>query len=217
MVMTQERPTTRPLRADARRNRDLIVAAAAELFRAAGMTIQMDAVAHRAGVGVGTVYRHFPTKEALLVELVVHRMELLVDEAEAAMAGEDPAAGMRRFIHGLARIMADDAGLVESLGATMGEPDDCAFYRQELMDRKRALVARAQADGLVRSDLKAEDFDGLMCGMGSAIQIGASPALIAEVLLDGLHVPKSAVEAFPVDVVPAEVVPVVAPVPASAF
>jgi AcrR family transcriptional regulator len=210
MVMTQERPA-RPLRADARRNRDLIVAAAADLFRSAGMTLQMDAVAHRAGVGVGTVYRHFPTKEALLVELVVHRLELIVDEAEVAMAGEDPAAGMRKFIHGLARIMAEDAGLVESLGATMGQPDDCVFYRQELMDRKRSLVARAQADGLVRSDLDAEDFDGLMCGMGSAIQIGASPALIAEVLLDGLHVPKAPADEASVPVV------ATAPVRTSAF
>jgi AcrR family transcriptional regulator len=189
MVMTQERPT-RPLRADARRNRDLIVAAAAELFRTEGMTLQMDAVAQRAGVGVGTVYRHFPTKETLLVELVVHRLEVIVDEAEAAMAGDDPAAGMRQFIMGLARIMGEDAGLVESLGAAMGEPETCAFYRQDLMDRKRALVAQAQADGLVRSDLSTEDFDGLMCGMGSAIQFGAKAELIADVLLDGMHVPK---------------------------
>jgi hypothetical protein len=79
------------------------------------------------------------------------------------------------------------------------------------MDRKRSLVARAQADGLVRSDLDAEDFDGLMCGMGSAIQIGASPALIAEVLLDGLHVPKAPADEASVPVV------ATAPVRTSAF
>lgn len=185
----QERPT-RPLRADARRNRDLIITAAAELFRTAGMTLQMDAVAQRAGVGVGTVYRHFPTKEALLVELVVHRLEVIVDEAEAAMAGDDPATGIRHFFTAVAQIMIEDAGLVESLGAAVGEPDDCAFYREELHQRKRALVTRAQADGLVRPDLQTEDFDGLMCGLGAAIQCGANVDVIVDVLLDGMHVPK---------------------------
>ena len=191
MVTTQERPT-RPLRADARRNRDLILTAAAELFRTAGMTLQMDAVAQRAGVGVGTVYRHFPTKEALLVELVVHRMEVIVDEAEAAMAGDDPAAGIRRFFVAVARIMVEDAGLVESLSAVVGEPESCAYYREELHQRKRALVARAQEDGLMRDDLSTEDFDGLMCGLGAAIQCGADADAIVDVLLDGLHVPKGA-------------------------
>jgi AcrR family transcriptional regulator len=189
MVMTQEGPT-RPLRADARRNRDLILTAAAELFRTAGMTLQMDAVAQRAGVGVGTVYRHFPTKEALLVELVVHRLEVIVDEAEAAMAGDDPASGIRGFFAAVARVMLEDAGLVESLSMGIGAPDTCVFYRQELMDRKRALVAGAQAAGLVRPELTTEDFDGLMCGLGVAIQSGANAELIVDVLVDGLHIPK---------------------------
>jgi AcrR family transcriptional regulator len=191
MVTMQERPV-RPLRADARRNRDLIVTAAAELFKTAGMTLQMDAVAQRAGVGVGTVYRHFPTKEALLVELVVDRMETLVDEVEAMMAGDDPADGMRRFVHGVACLMSDDNGLVEALNLTaVNDPDTCAYYRQEIADRKRALVRRAQEGGLVRSDLRSEDFDGLMCGLGAAIQSGADPRMMADVLLDGLQVPPS--------------------------
>ncbi len=189
MVMTQERPT-RPLRADARRNRDLIMAASDALFRAEGTAFQMDAVAQRAGLGVGTVYRHFPTKEALLVELIVHRLEQTIGEAEAVMAEEDPAAAMRQFILGMARIMGSDAGLRETLGTACG-PEDCAFYRQELWERKVALVERAQASGMVRGDLRVEDFDGLMCGMGAAISFGATPELIAEVVLDGMHVPKS--------------------------
>jgi AcrR family transcriptional regulator len=180
----------RPLRADARRNREAILTAADELFRADGSAIQMDAVAHCAKVGVGTLYRHFPTKEALVVELVIHRLETCLDEAERALNEEDSAVAMRKFITGLVDVMADDAGLREVLGTF--DQDECQFYREELHHRKVALVTRAQADGIVRPDLTADDFGGLMCGLGAAMQAGASARMVGEVLLDGLHVPRVA-------------------------
>jgi AcrR family transcriptional regulator len=186
MVMMQERPV-RPLRADARRNRELIITAADELFRVEGAAVQMDAVAHRAGLGVGTLYRHFPTKEALLVELVIHRFEASLAEAEEALAESDSGVAMRRFVAGIVKIMTEDAGLQTAL--TNGDPDQCAFYRDELMERKRALVSRAQADGMVRADLTLDDFSALMCGLGASIQAGGTPQLVIDILLDGMHVP----------------------------
>ena len=80
----------RPLRADARRNRERVIAAARAVFAEHGRDAQMDDVARRAGVGVGTVYRHFPTKEALLVALALDAFERVVAEARRALENPDP-------------------------------------------------------------------------------------------------------------------------------
>jgi AcrR family transcriptional regulator len=191
MVLTQS-PPNRPLRADARRNREAIVTAADDLFRTQGMALQMDEVAQRAGLGVGTVYRHFPTKEALTVELVVHRMDVVIDRAERAMETEAPAVAIRGFIHALAELMAEDVGLRETFQVQTtadAQREECAYYRQDLHDRKFALVQRAQEAGTVRADLAVEDFDALMCGMGQSILAGGNPGLMADVLLVGMRVP----------------------------
>jgi AcrR family transcriptional regulator len=192
MVMTQGQAAdqaTRPLRADARRNREAILAAADELFRTDGMAFQMDQVAQRAGLGVGTVYRHFPTKDALFIELVVHRMDTLLEEAESAMAECDPAVAIRQFIHGAATFMGSDAGLRAALGAT-ADPANCAVFRQDLWDRKLSMVTRAQQAGAVRADLTVTDLDALMCGLGAAIDSGGDPGRLADVILDGMQVPR---------------------------
>ena len=192
MVLSQKPPTTRPLRADARRNREAIVAAADDLFRTDGMALQMDEVAQRAGLGVGTVYRHFPTKEALTVELVQCRVESTINRAELTMQHCDPAAALRRFIRDMAVVMGEDIGLRESFQvqvAADNQLDECVYYRKDLHERKLAIVKQAQDAGVVRGDLALEDFDALMCGMGQAIVAGGNPALIADVLLEGMRVP----------------------------
>lgn len=193
MVLSQKPPTSRPLRADARRNREAIVAAADDLFRADGMALQMDEVAQRAGLGVGTVYRHFPTKEALTVELVQYRMETMIGRAEETMQTCDPASAVRTLITDMAVLMSEDAGLRESFQVQVladNQLDACVYYRQDLHERKLAMVKRAQEAGVVRSDLTLEDFDALMCGMGQAIVAGGNPKLIADVLLEGMRVPR---------------------------
>jgi AcrR family transcriptional regulator len=83
-------PDDRPLRADARRNREKVLAAARAEFSEHGRDAQMDEVARRAGVGVGTVYRHFPTKEALIEALMVDSFQMIAAEARAALEIEDP-------------------------------------------------------------------------------------------------------------------------------
>ncbi len=83
-------PGEQPLRADARRNREKVLAAARAVFSEHGRDAQMDDVARRAGVGVGTVYRHFPTKEALIEALMVAAFETIAEAAEAALEIEDP-------------------------------------------------------------------------------------------------------------------------------
>ncbi|NUR60627.1 MAG: TetR/AcrR family transcriptional regulator [Catenulispora sp.] len=193
MVLTQSSPT-RPLRADARRNREAIITAADDLFRTQGMALQMDEVAQRAGLGVGTVYRHFPTKEALTVELVNHRAEAVITRAEQAMVTRAPAEAIRGFIHSMAKLMASDVGLRETFqlqSVADAQIDECAYYRQDLHARKFALVRQAQEAGMVRPDLAVEDFDALMCGMGQAVLAGGNPSLIADVILVGMRVPSA--------------------------
>ncbi|MEY9854450.1 AcrR family transcriptional regulator [Catenulispora sp. GAS73] len=196
MVLSQKPPTSRPLRADARRNREAIVAAADDLFRVDGMSLQMDEVAQRAGLGVGTVYRHFPTKEALTVELVQCRVESTIGRAEETMRDCDPASAVRRFIIDMAVLMGEDVGLRESFEVQVladNQLDECVYYRQDLHQRKLAMVKQAQEAGVVRGDLALEDFDALMCGMGQAIVAGGNPKLIADVLLEGMRVPREPV------------------------
>jgi AcrR family transcriptional regulator len=186
------------LRADARRNREAIMGAADDLFRTDGMALQMEEVALRAGLGVGTVYRHFPTKEALTVELVQRRMDSIIRRAEQTMATCDPAGALRRFIADTAALMAQDVGLRESFQMQVvadNELEECAYYRQDLHERKLAMVRRAQEAGVVRQDLGLEDFDALMCGFGQSILAGGNPELMADVLLTGLRVPPAEPEA----------------------
>ena len=89
-MTTPDTQTPKPLRADARRNRERIIAAARTVFAERGVEAQMDDVAREAGVGVGTVYRHFPHKEALLGELVAAKFRAFGDNAERALEVEDP-------------------------------------------------------------------------------------------------------------------------------
>src|SRR3954462_4559234 len=87
-----------PLRADARRNRERVLRAASEAFAESGLGVPLDAIAARAGVGPGTVYRHFPTKEALFQSVVTARLEDLVAEAQGLADADDAGAALRTFL-----------------------------------------------------------------------------------------------------------------------
>src|SRR6476646_613671 len=106
----------RVLRADARRNREAVIAAAKKLFADQGLEAQMPDVAKAAKVGVGTVYRHFPTKEDLIAALAEERFERLAEKAREGIANDDSWEGLCEFIRVSARIQADDRGLCEVMG-----------------------------------------------------------------------------------------------------
>src|SRR5262249_49101238 len=108
-------PAARPLRRDAERNRQRILQAAAEVFTEQGLRATLDDVADRAGVGVGTVYRRFPDKEALVEALFTERLDKLVGFAEQALADPDPWAGLVDLLERAATIMAGDRGLRQIL------------------------------------------------------------------------------------------------------
>jgi AcrR family transcriptional regulator len=156
----------RPLRADARRNREKVLAAAREAFAEHGRDAQMDDVARRAEVGVGTVYRHFPTKEALFVALLEDTFARIADRARLALEREDAWEAFTELMWDAGESLAGDRALAEAMQADLSiEP--CPGQR-ELGEITTELMARAQAAGTMRPDAVVDDIPMVMCGIGSA-------------------------------------------------
>jgi AcrR family transcriptional regulator len=183
-----------PRRADAVRNRKRILAAARELFAEHGFDTQMEQIASRAGVGVGTVYRHFPNKCDLLEALIVERFAGLSEAAREGIANPDPWAGFEGFMRYSAEVMAGDRALSEAMferPETMRASAEAAGM-PELLDE---LVGRAQSGAGLRDDMRWEDVPGLICGLGRALVDGKVGPLemswerYLQVILDGLRAP----------------------------
>ena len=162
----------RPMRADARRNRLRILQAARELFASDQPDVQMDDVARRAGVGVGTVYRHFPDKQALMGELVRERFGFFNETLAGALAdeGADPFEALAGALRTTAGSMADDAAT--RFAFTSGGEGVFAHAAEEMVmftDLSATLVARAKVAGELMPEFQAEDIPMLMCGVCAAI------------------------------------------------
>jgi AcrR family transcriptional regulator len=192
---TKPAPIERALRADARRNREAVINAAKELFAELGLDAQMPDVARRAKVGVGTVYRHFPTKDDLIAALVVERFERLAQKAAEGLEADDAWEGISGLIRFAAEIQADDRGLCEVMGSRP-EVMDAAARAVELPELCELLVKRAQRTGQLRRDLTWEDIPMIACGLGTITQATVGPAAgrwprLVEIVLDGLRAPGS--------------------------
>ena len=186
----------RVLRADARRNREAVIEAAKRLFADEGLDAQMPDVAKAAKVGVGTVYRHFPTKDNLIAALVAQHFEQLAAKAGACLEMDDPWQGLCDFIKFSAQIQADDRGLCEVIGSRP-EVMDAAAREAGLPELCERLVKRAQRSGELRRDLTWQDIPMITCGLGRITQATVSPAVgrwprLVEIILDGLRAPGSA-------------------------
>jgi AcrR family transcriptional regulator len=185
----------RPLRADARRNRAKVIAAARRQFSKRGLDTQVDEIARDAGVGVGTVYRHFPTKDALLEALAQDKFEALAEVTREALALEDPWQGFVDVMTYAARRMSEDLALAEAMDQR-SELCGAAAEAAGLRELTPELVARAQASGDLRPDLTADDIPSLICGLGRAVRTGSpgAPAMswdrYLEIILAGLRVPQ---------------------------
>jgi AcrR family transcriptional regulator len=161
-------PGDRPLRADARRNREKVLTAAREVFSEHGREAQMDDVARAAGVGVGTVYRHFPTKEALIEALMVAAFEAIAAQAEAALEVEDPWEAFTSVLWRGAEIMAADRALSEVFASIPGAMEAAMPTVEGLNETMSKVIARAQEAGALRADMIVDDIPMVMCGIGSA-------------------------------------------------
>jgi AcrR family transcriptional regulator len=182
----------RPLRADARRNRERVLRAAQELFTADGLSVPLDEVARRAGVGAGTVHRHFPTKEALLAAIVVDRVEQLVAQGHALAASPDPEAALLQML----TLMLDEGAVSHPLKAALAGTDfDLRAAAPDAAAGLHAAVAvlleRAQLAGQVRRDLDADDVMSLLAGVFGMYQHANADAeraaRLRDVLFDGLR------------------------------
>jgi AcrR family transcriptional regulator len=152
----------RPLRRDAQLNRQRIIEAAREVFAVRGLAATLDDVAHRAGVGIGTVYRRFPTKEALVEAALEDRLAEFAGAAEAALRAPTGWDGLVMFLRVVAEMHAADRGLRDvALGGGFG-----AQHHERIGERMEPLVhqliERAHGEGSLRPDVTAEDLPPLL-------------------------------------------------------
>jgi AcrR family transcriptional regulator len=161
----QNEQAPRKLRADAARNRARVLDVAYAAFAAEGLAVPIDEIARRAGVGAGTVYRHFPTKESLFRAVAANRIEQILEHARALTDERDPGDALFAFLATLVAEAATDQGLVEALA---GEGFDLADAAPDAEERFMAtlgdLLDRAQAAGAVRADVTPRDLKTLLVG-----------------------------------------------------
>jgi AcrR family transcriptional regulator len=192
MATIADTPTTaeRPLRSDARRNREKIVTAAREIVARQGEAAQIDDVARLAGVGVGTVYRHFPNKDALMGELLRICVGECAEATRAAAELEDPWEAFAQMIRGACENAASDAASRRTWQAAGNDAlPYAAAEKAELNAVAALLIDRAHAAGELRRDFTLDDMPGLMCGLGAAIDAMPEPerwSRLVEFALDGL-------------------------------
>jgi AcrR family transcriptional regulator len=184
------------MRADARRNHEAIVCAARALFAEKGMDAQMDEIARRAKVGVGTVYRHFPAKEDLLDGLIARRFERLAERAAEAvdMASQgEPWEAFRGFIEWSAALQAGDRALSEAM-ASRSERMHAAAVASGLVPQLELLLDLVKRAGALREDLVVEDIPAMVCSVGSvAVAAAEKPGWrwdrVLAIWLDGVRAP----------------------------
>lgn len=183
---------TRPLRSDAERNRKRILEAARDVFAERGVAATLDDVAHRAGVGVGTVYRRFPTKETLAEAVFVDRLEELVALAERSLGAPSGWEGLTSFLRTVADMQAADRGLRDVvLGSGFGTRH-FAEVGERMVPLIERLFARAQAEGKLRADASVNDMPIVMMLVSEVAHhsAGVRPDVhrrYLELLIDGLR------------------------------
>jgi AcrR family transcriptional regulator len=189
-------PASRALRADARRNRQAVLAAARERLAEDGLDGPIEDIARAAGVGVGTVYRHFPSKRELIVALVRDRFERMAERTEEALGADDPWQAFCDLMRYSAELQMRDRALSQFL-AEQPELGYCQAVDTGLTELTAQLIAKAQRSGGMRKDAVVEDVPTLLCALGAvtANAAGTMPELnwerYVQIMLDGLRAPGS--------------------------
>jgi len=181
-------PPVKALRADAKRNREKLLNVAHKVFTTEGISVSMDEIARSAGVGVGTVYRHFPTKEDLFGAVIVSHKARLIEEANQLLCHVDPGVA---FFHYFARIIREGIenkaitdALVSSLNIDAGHSEVARDFWRGIDN----LLARAQQSGSVRTDARIEDIKVLLIGILQTTGDGGTfPDRVVSILCDGLR------------------------------
>lgn len=172
--MTDGSDSVRPLRRDAERNRQRILAAAAEVFTQRGLDVSLDEVARHAGVGVGTVYRRFADKDELVETLFIERIDEIAERARQALGIPDPWTALVTFLEQWATILAGDVGLRELMMFGSYAQDRVCYARNTFAPIVGELVERAKASGQARADLSATDIPFIALTLSGAAEYARS-------------------------------------------
>jgi AcrR family transcriptional regulator len=179
-------------RADAVRNRERVLEAAKAVFSSGGPDGSLEAVAKRAGVGIGTLYRHFPTREALFEAVYRREVGQLADLAEQLKSGAEPVGALRRWLHSIIELVATKKGMSAALALAMhGSSELYADTFDRLTNAVGGLLERAVASGEIRSDVSPEDLLRAlvgMCYMHDQPGWQATVRRLVDVFVDGLRV-----------------------------
>lgn len=191
-LVSPDSTTDRPLRKDAQRNRHRIIDAARDLFAQKGLEPNLNEVAHHAGVGVGTVYRRFATKEELLEAIFEDGLTQLTCYAETGLQHEDSWEGFVWFVEQMCQVTASDRGMREVAFSKCYAGARLNAAQERLVPTLTALVERAQADGYLRPELAAADMPiiGLLAGTVSEFAGGVDADLwrrYVALLIDGMR------------------------------
>jgi AcrR family transcriptional regulator len=190
--MAHSDTSERPLRKDAERNRQRILAAAGELFAEVGLAATLDAVAERAGVGVGTVYRRFPDKEALINALFEERIDRVVAIAEECSTMDDPWGALSCFFERAITLHGEDRALKEIVFSTAHGHHRVSSARDRIAPLVGAIDERAHAAGALRADFAVTDTPIIQLAITAVIEYAGDvePDLwkrYLAVMLDGLR------------------------------
>jgi AcrR family transcriptional regulator len=190
--MPSQSPPSPALRADAARNRELIISAAAAVFAERGLDAATAEIAQRAGVGEATLFRRFPTKDDLIDAIIETRMEEVSALADAAAGHPDPGASLERFMEDLVKQFSRDRGFFEAAGARCMNDPKFQPLRQRGLEAAARLLKRAQDAGAVRRDLSPADISFLAGSAVYAMEV-SKPGLrddlwkrYLRVILDGM-------------------------------
>jgi AcrR family transcriptional regulator len=167
---TTRTATERPLRRDAERNRQRIIASAREVFRERGLETTLDDVAHHAGLGVGTVYRRFPNKEHLVEAMFADQLDEVGRLISDSLEKPDPWQALLDFLWESAALITDDRGLHDVMLSTAFGHDKVALARDKLIPLAHEMICRAKKTGQLRADFEAEDLPMLFKMIGAAAE-----------------------------------------------
>jgi AcrR family transcriptional regulator len=183
--------TSRKPRADSIRNRELLLEAATQIFSAGGPQASLEAVARQAGVGIGTLYRHFPTREDLFDAVYRHEVDLLGDLAEQLARDDEPVEALRKWLHANVRLVATKKGMIEGLQLVAhGSSELKAYSFERLIGAIGLLLGRAVAANEIRADITPEDLlrtlVGIFYSQGTTDWQPTASRLV-DVFVDGLR------------------------------
>jgi AcrR family transcriptional regulator len=183
---------TKTLRSDARRNRERLVGSARELFAAEGVDVSVEEITHHAGLGMGTLYRHFPTKEELIDAVLEEAFGEIVRLAEQAAAAEDAWLGFTSFVESTLELHAQHRGVKDIIASRDHGARRADAMRARIRPLLRTLIARAQEQGSLRPDFAPEDLPLVFWSAGRVIETTAGVApeswrRYLSFLLDGLR------------------------------